>query len=142
MTATNMKFSINIVLLVLGASSALAYWAAPPSTAAPLANLDKLLRQTNSQVRIESLMDSKMANNMTSILNDMVMSMNKMVLENKRLSTQVQEVLNRVQNSTGVNGTTTLTKLQQQAPSMTSNLNDLGLSNFSNLTNLASRFQN
>lgn len=137
-----MNFVIKIVLLVASASSALAYWAGPASTAAPLANLDKLLRQTNSQIRIENLMDSKMANNITSVLNDMVMSMNKMVLENKRLSSQVQEVLNRVQNSTGINGTTTLTKLQQQGPSMTSNLNDLGLNNFNNLTNLASRFQN
>lgn len=137
-----MNLTLSLVLLVSSLSSAIAYWAGPTSTAAPLGNLDKFLRQTNSQIRVENLMDSKMANNITSVLNDMVMSMNKMVLENKRLSTQVQEVLGRVQNSTGLNGTTTLSKLQQQSPSMTASLNDLGLQSFNNLSNLANRFQN
>lgn len=99
----------------------------------PLSNLDNLLRQQNAPMRIENLVDSKMANNITNVLNEMAFSMNKMILENKRLSSQLQDVLNRVQNSTGVNAPAAIARFQQQAPNITSNLNDFSLTNLNKM---------
>lgn len=95
----------------------------------PLGNLDKLLRQSNAPMRIDNLMDNKLATNITNMLSEMALNMNKMVLENKRLTSQLQEVITRVQNSTGINGTNAITKLQQQAPNITTSLNDISLNN-------------
>lgn len=133
------SFSIAVVLYVAAIYSALALLK-ETSTSAPLSNLDKILKQTNSQIRVDNLMDSKMANNITSVLNDLMMSINKVVLENKRLSSQVQEVLTRVQNTTGIDSAT-LGKIRQQAPNMTSGLNDMGMGNLNNLNNIAGKFQ-
>lgn len=99
----------------------------------PLSNLDNLLRQQNAPMRIENLVDSKMASNITNVLNEMAFSMNKMILENKRLSSQLQDVLNRVQNSTGVNAPAAIARFQQQAPNITSNLNDFSLTNLNKM---------
>lgn len=100
----------------------------------PLANLDKVIRQANG-IKIDPLMDSKLASNVTNTLNDMAMNLRKMFMENRRLSSQVQDVIKRMQNATGVNATSTVNSFQQQATNLTS-LNNL------NLNNVVSRFQN
>lgn len=98
----------------------------------PLANLDKILRQTNG-VQIDAIMDNKLATNVTNALSDMASNLRKMFAENRRLSVQVQDVLNRVQNATGVNATKTISSLQQA--------NVTSLSSQLNLGNLVSRMQ-
>lgn len=100
----------------------------------PLANLDKVIRQANG-IKIDSLMDSKLASNVTNTLNEMAMNLRKMFMENRRLSSQVQDVIKRMQNATGVNATSTVNSFQQQATNLSS------LSNL-NLNNVVSRYQN
>lgn len=104
----------------------------------PLSQLDKILKQTNN-VRVDSVVDSKLASNVTQTLNEMAMNLRKMFMENRRLSNQVQDVLQRMQNVTGVNATNTISSIQQQAPNVTSLTNQL---NNINLSSVASRFQN
>ena len=98
----------------------------------PLSNLDKIVRQTNG-LRIDSILDNKMASNVTSTLNEMAMNLRKMILENRRLSSQVQEVLVRVQNVTGLNATSAVSNLQQQASSVPNISNPMGQFNVSSL---------
>jgi len=83
----------------------------------PLAGLDRILGQAQS-FRMDSLpmIDTRVASNVTNVLNDMALNLRKIVMENQRLSTQVQELLNRVQNSTGFNATNTLGNLQPRVP--------------------------
>lgn len=95
----------------------------------PLANVDKIMKQANN-MRMDSLVDSKLASNMTNTLNDMAMNLRKMFMENRRLSSQIQEVMSRVQNATGVNATSAMNNLQQQASNMTN------MTNLQNLPNL------
>lgn len=93
----------------------------------PLANLDKIMRQANG-VKLDSVMDPKLTSNVTNTLNEMAMNLRKMFMENRRLSSQVQDVLQRMQNATGVNVTNSMNNLQQQATSMNAsniNLNNL-----------------
>lgn len=102
----------------------------------PLTNLDKILRQTNNSIRVDNLMDNKLVSNLTNILNEMSQTMSKMIIENKRLTSQIQEVVNRVQNTTGTNAPITLGKLQQQAPNITSSINE-NIKRFGNIQSLA-----
>lgn len=97
----------------------------------PLASLDKVVRQANG-IRLDSLMDNKLASNVSITLNEMAMSLRKMFMENRRLSSQVQDVLLRVQNATGVNATSTINNLQA---TNISSLSDM------NLNKAISRFQ-
>lgn len=101
---------------------------------APLGNLDNMLKQANG-VKVDAIMDSKMASNVTNALNDMAMNLRKMFMENRRLSNQVQEVLQRVQNATGVNATNAIGNAQQQAANFSS-----GNLNLTNLSTLMPRF--
>lgn len=110
---------------------------ATSSNQQPLSQLDKILKQTNN-IRVDSVMDSKLTSNVTQTLNEMAMNLRKMFMENRRLSNQVQDVLQRMQNATGVNATNTINSLQQQTPNVTSLTNQL---NNINLNNLTSRFQ-
>lgn len=59
-------------------------------------------------------MDNKLIGNVTNTLNDMAMNLRKMFAENRRLSSQVQDVIQRVQNVTGVTNNT-MKAIQQQA---------------------------
>lgn len=70
--------------------------------AQPLAGLDKMLKQANG-VKLDAIIDNKLASNVTNALNDMAQNLRKMFIENRRLTMQVQELVNRVQNATGVN---------------------------------------
>lgn len=101
----------------------------------PLGNLDKVMQQANG-MKFDAITDSKLASNVTNALNEMAMNLRRMFAENRRLTAQVQDVLQRVQNVTGVNATTTVGSLQQQASNM-SNLSNMG----GNLNNFMSRFQ-
>lgn len=103
----------------------------------PLGALDKVLKQA-STIRMDSVVDNKLASNMTNTLNEMAMNLRKMFMENRRLSSQVQEVMTRVQNVSGINATNTISNLQQQAPNITSLAN---MANSMNLTNTLARFQ-
>lgn len=98
----------------------------------PLANLDKILRQANG-VQMDAIMDNRLAANVSNALNDMALNLRKLFTENRKLSMQVQDVLNRVQNATGVNATKTLSNLQQA--------NVTSLSNQLNLGNVVARMQ-
>lgn len=104
----------------------------------PLAGLEKVLKQVSS-VKAESIVDNKMANNVTSTLNEMAMNLRRMFVENRRLNQQVQELVTRVQNTTGLNATSTIGSLQQQTPNLSSLSNSLGNMNMNslNLTNLS-----
>lgn len=105
----------------------------------PLANLDKVLKQA-SGVKVDAIVDNKLAANVTNALNDMAQNLRKMFVENKRLTMQVQDLMGRVQNVTGVNSTNALGAIQQQAANM-SNVGALsGLNNPANLGSLLSRF--
>ena len=107
----------------------------PSSNNQPLANLDKVLRQTNN-VANEALANTKLVSNMTNALNDMAAKLRKMFAENRRLNTQIQSLVTRVQNSTGLNTTTTSLNntIQQQAANLSS------LAKSINMTNLIPRF--
>lgn len=132
--ATNKLLIVSLLLIasIIQASSGAKEGASNQQQ--PLANLDKVLRQTNG-VQIDAIVDNKIASNMTTMLSDMASNLRKMFMENRRLSMQVQDVLNRVQNATGVNATKALSSIQQQGTNAT-NLGNL------NLGNVVSRMQN
>lgn len=104
----------------------------------PLENLDKVIRQANG-MKFDSMMDSKLASNVSTTLNEMAMNLRKMFMENRRLSSQVQDVLKRMQNATGVNATSAINNFQQQT-NLTS-LNNLSNLSNTNLSSVLSRFQ-
>jgi len=99
----------------------------------PLTNLDGVLKQANG-LKVDSIVDGKLASNVTNTLNEMALNLRKMFVENRRLSSQVQDVLQRMQNVTGINATNTISKIQQQASNVSS-LNNV------NLNGIVSRFQ-
>lgn len=103
----------------------------------PLAGFDKILGQA-SVVRMDTFTDNRMTSNLTNALNEMALNLRKIVVENRRLNTQVQELMSRVQNSTGINATSTIGNLQQQA----ANLPNLANSpmNLQSLSTLMPRF--
>lgn len=104
---------------------------------APLANMDKVMKVA-SNVKFDSITDPKLASNVTNALNEMANNLRKMFMENRRLSAQVQDVLQRVQNatnSTGTNATATVANIQKQANQNMPNMTNL------NLNNLMPRFQ-
>lgn len=127
--------SLLILLLVTSSEQSQAK-ESPGVQQQPLAQLDKVIRQANG-IKVDSIVDSKLASNVTNTLNEMALNLRKMFMENKRLSNQVQDVLQRMQNATGVNATSTINGLQQQASNMSSmsNLNNL------NVNNMMARFQ-
>ena len=132
MRESKLKITLIIVLVALIASGLLVRAATKPGSDnrnQPLGNFDKMLRQSNISTRVEGLMDNKLATNTTNLLSEMTLNMNKIILENKRLSSQLQEVVNRVQNTTGISPSVTVNRLQQQAPNMTANLNELSFTN-------------
>lgn len=106
----------------------------PSTTPQPLASLDKMLSQVNG-VKVDAIMDPKVTSNVTNLLNEMAMNMRKVLFENRRISSQVQDVLHRVQNATGVNATTAINNMQQPLA------NASNLTNMNNLNNVLSRFQ-
>lgn len=124
-----------LVLVSLGAQMEAAKEAANQNQ--PLANMDKVLKQV-SNVRMDSVVDNRLASNMTSTLNEMAMNLRKMFMENRRLSGQIQEVMTRVQNVSGINATSTISNLQQQAPNISSLTN---MANNMNLSSTLARFQ-
>lgn len=132
------KFLINLtiseaLLLVLYLTGNLNEISAKENQSAnndQLSNLSQLLKQTNG-VKVDALMDNKLLSNVSSTLNDMAANLRKMFAENRRLSSQVQDVLQRVQNVTAVNNNT-LKAFQQQAANSS-------LGGF-NLTNIMPRF--
>lgn len=103
----------------------------------PLANLDKVLKQANG-IKVDAIMDPKLASNVTNALNEMAINLRKMLTENRRLSSQIQEVVQRVGNATGVNATTAMNGMQQQTSNLTGLVNT---ANLNSLTSLMSRFQ-
>lgn len=139
---TNLK-TITIFCLVISTTLTMGFLKdGNANSNQPMSNLDKLIRQSSAQVKLDNLLDSKLTSNLSSVLNEVAMSINKMVLENRRLTAQVQEVMARVQNTTGINGTTTMVRIQQQTPNMTKSINQLSLSNMKSINEaLASRFQ-
>ena len=98
----------------------------------PLAGLDRMLKQANG-VKVDAIVDNKLATNVTNALNEMAMNLRKMFAENRRLNQQVQELVNRVQNATGVNATNTFGNLQQQASNFSNMANNLNLQSMSTL---------
>lgn len=99
----------------------------------PLSNLNHLLKQNNN-IKLDTIVNDKMVSNMTIAFNEMALNFGKMLGENKRLSNQIQEVVQRVQNVTGVNANSTIKNIQQQA-----NNSNMSLASF-NLNNLIPRF--
>lgn len=93
----------------------------------PLSNVNEALKQASS-IKVDQVMGEKMMANMSIVLNEMAANLRKMFAENKRLNNQVQEVLQRVQNVTGVNATSTIKNLQQQSTANMTYLNSLNLS--------------
>lgn len=136
--STFLSISEILLLLVFFTSNQSNAGAKEATNQQPLSQLDKILKQTNSG-RVDSVVDSKLASNVTQTLNEMAMNLRKMFMENRRLSNQVQDVLQRMQNVTGVNATNTISSVQQQNLNVTSLTNQL--SNV-NLSSVASRFQN
>lgn len=132
---TKLQYQISLSSVVLLYLIFACNWQvdAKESNQQPLGNLDKVLQQVNGTQMTETLMDAKLASNMTNALNEMAMNLRKMFAENRRLTVQVQDVIQRVQNATGVNSTTALGKANQQAL--------LNLSNPNSINNLLSRFQ-
>lgn len=98
----------------------------------PLAGLDRMLKQANG-VKVDAIVDNKLASNVTNALNDMAMNLRKMFAENRRLNQQVQELVTRVQNATGVNATNTFGNLQQQASNFSNLANNLNLQSMSTM---------
>lgn len=94
----------------------------------PLAGVDKMFRQVNGNL---SQFDSVAMSNMTNVLNEMAANLRKMFSENKKIQQQMQEVLNRVSNNTGINATNAMTNIQQQAANVPMNITSVG--SFSNL---------
>lgn len=107
--------------------------------AQPLANFDKILKQA-SGVKVDAIVDNKLASNVTNALNDMAQNLRKMLVENRRLSMQVQDLMSRVQNVTGVNATNTISAIQQQATNMSSVNGLSGLGGQMNMGSLMQRF--
>lgn len=105
-----------------------------PQQQQPLAALDKILKQANG-VRVDAIVDNKLASNVTNALNEMALNLRKLFMENRRLTSQVQEVIQQVQNVTGVNATSAIKTMQQQ----TANMSTFNTSNI-NLGNLMPRF--
>lgn len=105
----------------------------------PLANFDKIMQQVNG-VKLDGIVDGRMTSNVTNALNEMTLNLRKMVAENRRLQAQMQELLNRVQNATGVNATA-VNNLQQQAATVTNLTNPNGPQmNLQTLSTLMPRF--
>lgn len=100
----------------------------------PLANLDKILSQF-SGAKVDPIVDNKLAANVTNVLNEMATSLSKMFMENRRLTSQLEETMRRVQNATGMNATNAIGSIQQQMANMSS----LGAN--INLSTLVPRFQ-
>lgn len=75
------------------------------SRSQPLSSLDKIMKHNT--------IDEKTVSNMTFALNEMALNLGKMLSENKRMTSQLQEVMQRVQNVTGVNTNSTIKNLQQ-----------------------------
>lgn len=98
----------------------------------PLSGLDRMLKQANG-VKVDAIVDNKLAQNVTNALNEMAMNLRKMISENRRLNQQVQELVNRVQNATGVNATSTFGNLQQQASNFSNMANSLNLQSMSTM---------
>lgn len=104
----------------------------------PLANVDKIIRQASGNLgQLDSVIDPKAVSNMTNVLNEMAANLRKMFSENKKIQQQMQEVLNRVSNTTGINATNAMTTMQQQAANIPMNLTSIG-----SFSNLLPRFQN
>lgn len=104
-------------IMILTALASCDSYAKPETNNQPLANIDKLIRQANGTVKLDNLLDPKLAANITSVFNEISLNLNKMMVENKRLSSQIQEVVQRVQNSTNLNATAAfVNKVQQQYP--------------------------
>lgn len=101
----------------------------------PLAGLDKMLKQANG-VKLDAIVDNKLATNVTSALNDMAQNLGKIFIENRRLNMQVQDLISRVQNATGINAASTLGAIRQQATNMSS---IHGLGGNANLSSLMQR---
>ena len=99
----------------------------------PLAELDKMLKQANG-VKVDAIVDNKLASNVTKVLNDMATNLRKMFVENRRLNVQVQDLFSRVQNATGVNATNTFGSIQQQASNISA------LTGHMNVSSLMQRF--
>ena len=106
----------------------------------PLANLDKMLRQANG-VKVDAIVDNKLASNVTNALNDMAQNLRKMFVENRRLTMQVQDLIGRVQNVTGVNATNALGTIQQQAANMSNASSFGGLNGLNGQMNMGSLLQ-
>ena len=98
----------------------------------PLAGLDRMLKQANG-VKVDAMVDNKLAANVTNALSEMALNLRKMFVENRRLSQQVQELINRVQNATGVNATNTIANMQQQASNFSGLANNLNLRSLSTM---------
>lgn len=135
---SNLTISRAVLLLLLIASSHdIEAKEAASQTAGqqPLGQLEKVLKQTNG-IKMDAIMDQKLASNVTNALNEMALNLRKMFVENRRLTSQVQDVLQRLQNTTGVNATSTFNTIQQQAA------NPAVINNITNLSSMASRFAN
>jgi hypothetical protein len=98
----------------------------------PLSGLDKMLRQANG-LKIDAIVDNKIASNVTNALTEMANNLRKMMMENRRLNQQVQELVIRFQNVTGANATSSLGNLQQQASNFSNLANNLNMRNMSAL---------
>lgn len=100
----------------------------------PLSNAEKMLRDMNL-TRVMS--DPKEVNNMTNMLSDMAANMRKMFAENKKMQQQMQEILTRVSNTTGINATGMASTVQQRTESVPLNLTSItgSLSNMLPKTN-------
>lgn len=102
----------------------------------PLASVDKMIRQASGNLgQVNAAIDEKTVNNMTSVLNEMAANLRKMFMENKKMQQQMQEVLTRVSNGTGINATSVMTTMQQQAANAPMNLTSI-----SSISNLLPRF--
>lgn len=86
----------------------------------PLSNADAMLREVN-QSGLRGVNQKALAN-MTDLLNDMAANMRKMFSENKKMQQQMQEVLARVSNATGVNATGVAASVQERAANVPMNL--------------------